>query len=131
VGTALAFPPSNLGLHAVALRDSNGNGRRDEGEPIWLDMDSNDPSGGSHVTVGDVRITPQGVGLDGAPTRAEFNDALQAAGVKDTGGDYHASTATPQTRATIALALSGVALVLAAYAAVLARRQARPKNPFK
>lgn len=124
-------------LNRIGYLDPDSNGRHDPAEAVYFDLDSSGSAGSGKVTAGDLRLQPGSPGLDNGPTRAEFDQATgkssatggsgSTGGVTlvNQGGKAASSWGMPET------VLLVLGLVNLAGLAVLYRRSARPRNPFK
>lgn len=118
----------------VGYLDQDSDGRHDATEPLVFDLEPTGSAGSGRVSPGDLRLQPAGPGLDDGPSRAEF-EALAAQGSAEDSGSVtvvdddpaggRSAWGLPET----VLLLLGVANL--AGLAVLFRRSARPRNPFK
>jgi len=109
-------------FNRLAIRDTNGNGRYDVGEVLYLDVDNNMGGGSGRVSPGDLRITPAGPYTD---PLAVANDGTPLA----TGTANNAAKATPDSWRSLDWILVALAVANLAGFVILAR-QNRPKNPF-
>lgn len=134
LGKALARS-SLIPTNQVDLRDADGDGRRDAGEGLYLDLDRSQA-----VSIGDVRLVSgrTAAGSSGS-TSAAGGDGAGAGGDGDGGDDDPDAVETVPTRRgdgslrgvdVFLLALGLVNLAGLVYV-VRSMRSTRPRNPFK
>ncbi|MCA1818820.1 MAG: hypothetical protein LC620_01995 [Halobacteriales archaeon] len=134
LGHALTAPASAKG--SISWLDVNHDGRRALAEPLFLDTDPF-TGGGLKVSIGDLRVTPQGAGLDDEATRPEVEQVvashLAAPSGVGSAATSDAAAPAPPTWRTLDWILVVVGVANLAGFVVVGRLAAarHPKSPFK